>query len=1740
MTLPGSGKRVAPERRGDGSPDSRPGDSSSPPHIVRATRTQYECAPASDSSELKTTQPTENELVSLPWMSRTTIRLADVVAFARERRETYFARLQSSSFLSFVEMAQVLLTYAQAPKSAQHIKSSSSCSVIFLIGEHGAGKTTLAKAAKEFVFRYLPRVDARRRGAEGRHTDADDLYPEPWDICPSFIQVQSATATRKDLYHDVNNGFASTGPVVQKHMKSPSAAVGFAGPEALVLVDDAHDPWPWIFGANHAVITGLSDGRRSIIPTSSTASDANQVPDGTPFSQKSSFPEPTPDIPSQRCRVSATKAKPCAEPGTRSIAANCITFDLDGPSGGFRLSQTATPPAKRCQESGDNQGPIEIQRKPKSSRHAESLCEQPLKTASSMLLCLGNAPVPKKGDSAHEIKAGFVDAYRKNLLHMARFKVQTDSSSVSADDSQWASGALSFWKAAAEIMVRRLRPMLVKSAPVDRPTLALYTAICRLSAPEVARLMEMSSIPPVSNTQAEERMKDPLRCGLPPAELQDLFSAGLDALGDCRGFSQASFANSFDAWVTLLGQAIEKRKATQTGTVTEDILQRIRPAHVLWLPTPSSSSNALRDELAAFVDKACLSGDISLNVLEGLECDGVGQHPYPFASLLSPYNVGALVRGNSGEILFSGNGEDTFVWSWATKRKRVSHLRSLLQVVRNEEDVRDCRVDTFMDHLLVTSLPTQSSVQNAAAWIIASRFITSYTDGTILSERGVVGRNGGLVSDTERLACILMHLRAVCSHDTNQESPGFASQLWEEAVALAEQLQHSEGFRTHLNYAFNMFNGLVCAAARSFVSIALDHVHLGQHSAQLAQVVPDDIGRVVADILTTRRDVGARNLHGAASSGIPIDPALALNALSSAKGQGSVRELRHTMRAAAKIYASSLYAERVAAGVEWIGYAIAGSLFRIAFTSPQGESSVSATALHGCREFVAYSDGLPRRGVILSSLLHALSTSSISFVRQCASARQVFAIVSQTAETCDLVTALSNAGVHYSITDMAIGPGDAGPSTPSLSQELPPIGTQPRDETGSPANRVSVSPVINERMTRLSKIHCHSIWALLRAGNIRGAGRGGGSGQDKIGGDFEGSRSSSSSNRDDSSSSSDKSGSGDGRPETEGACFSILVCTASSKLTQVGSGSGSNATFLCGVCLRSRTQVALAAWLSSTKRWKQEVEGLASSPAVRHKVADALHRMKDRCGSTYVGRVKQRRDIQQYFNNYPQAPKSTVPARALVVYDIADQRCRVDMARDRLVNLGSLDSSLELVVPRANEVVADFLRPAYGDTKKNISLRHEAEGLAETYLESLLSADAPLSREDNANLHDMLFGLCIRKVVDRRAITFLNTIYRLSPVLEGMRGRGHAATNLLACAAVPDYEDGHGMGGEAFCAASGKECGMEPAPKGAVGGSSRTYSGGSFLQVKDDGVGVRGRAVPGGSDRLVCSLGGRGHQLKDDGREERGRAVPGGSDRFVRGFGGRGHQRADEKEEERGRAVPGGSDRFVSGFGGRGRQLKDDGREERGRAVPGGSDRFVSSFGGRGHQRADETEEERGRAVPGVADRNVREQRLDGDYRADVGEEVENMKDVEGVENMDDVEGVENMEDVEDLEDVEGAEDVEDVEDVKDVADGEDEPADEMGGDTSEVQMGSTQPDATPMPRQDSGPTSNLRDLAELCRLDPELRRKMEAVLKQHGATPSGLAASPRRPCLSEAESPAKRRKSGENSNARDRQEEDS
>jgi hypothetical protein len=212
---PGSGSNSS---NGKSNEDSRPlGMLSTPRRNRRATTSSVLPVPL-QNPVLKAALPVEGQLVPLPWMSELAILLEDLIAFARERREPYFSRLQSTSFLSFVEMSQVLLAYAKTPQTAQHIKSSSSCYLIFLIGEHGAGKQHLIRPQWSLYFGIFQGFCARRRGIDKSEKDVPEQYQELWDTCPTSFQVQTATAKRKDLHTDVNNGFATAGPVVQHRM----------------------------------------------------------------------------------------------------------------------------------------------------------------------------------------------------------------------------------------------------------------------------------------------------------------------------------------------------------------------------------------------------------------------------------------------------------------------------------------------------------------------------------------------------------------------------------------------------------------------------------------------------------------------------------------------------------------------------------------------------------------------------------------------------------------------------------------------------------------------------------------------------------------------------------------------------------------------------------------------------------------------------------------------------------------------------------------------------------------------------------------------------------------------------------------------------------------------------------------------------------------------------------------------------------------------------------------------------------------------------------------------------------------------------------------------------------------------------------------------------------------------------------------------------------------------------------
>jgi hypothetical protein len=1347
----------------------------------------------------QTSLQTQNELVPLPWMEGVTIRLEDVISFAKERQETYYCRLQSSSFLAFVDTAQVLLKFAKTPQAAQHIKSNSSCSIVAIIGEHGAGKTTLAKAAMEFVFQYLPKVHARCTGKD-KHPDA--LFPDPWTVCPTFTQVLSSNAGRKDMYLDINKGFAATGPVVQHHMKGSATATRYAGPEALVLVDDAHDPSPWIFGSNPAVFIGLSDGTRCIKHPERPKLDS-------PIGSSTVTPSFLHQTPQEQQNA------PCQVSVTNTPQASQMTFDVTRPSQGFTLQQQTYTPNVLLPAFGRDQTTT-------GNTKADSPFQgQPLKTSSSMIVCLGNVPSPKTGDPVHEMKAKFVDAHRKFLVRLAQCKASDDTNMKADEQSQWEAGAASFWKAAAELLATRIAPSLARVNPERRATLAMYKEICRLPASEISRLMEMSSTPPIGAAQTEKRAKDPLRNGLPPTELQKLFNAGMDALELCRGFAQASFADPYDAWVELLGGAIEKRKSTQSQTVTEDTLQRIRPAIVLWLPTPSSSSNGLRDEISALVDKACTSGNVSLTALDALDSDITENHPYPRAVQLSPYHVSALVS-NCGEKAVTVGGRDAEVWEWAQNKKRWCGAQKIFHEASSVDEISDTRVDKFIRHLQPSSIPPQSRVQEAAAWIITSRFVTYPQTGTIVSERVSVSDLGGSSNIAEDLACILLQLRAVCTGFT-APCEAEAAKEWKQVVELANDLQDPDlsTISTIFTRAITKFNGLICTVARAFVSVALDPEHLAPHSAMLAQVVPEDVGRVVADILASRfgQRAGAffpRGGDGAQGSD-RIDTTVALNALSHAKGQGSVRGLRGTMRATANVYASSLYADRVAAGVEWISSSLAERIFRISFT-PESRDDRAVAA---CREFVTPTGKeFDNIDTVLKHLIHAVDTPSLHFIRESAKSKQVFAIIQQTAESCDLPAALEHAGIRRNNEDGIQDDDDRTYDTDSPVHSQPVSGgryhftqdpeqlslspaaclTQRRSRSGDPARTIHVAraKVVNEVDGKLSRIRCHAIWAVLNMTTRAYLGNAG-----------DGSDGAGNCSDDGSSSSSNCIRGRSVENETEvketglgSDPLTILVCISKDKLVKVGDSTTGTATYLCHSCLVNKAQTAMAVWFRSRRRWISEVEILASSSTVQTLVARALRDMKLRGGSVITGRCRDRKDIQKYFNNLPSLQTSSrIPNFAAVVFDKSTNTFTVDMAR--LINSSSIPSTYEIVLPRANIPLSSFLRPAQatlprttprkrGVQKPSKTMQEAAIELARTYFNDLILPGKTLRRAEGDLLGAALVNLCKERSSGMNSIQYLKDIVRVSPVLKKLWVRDLPGTSVLADAMSVDARDKEG------------------------------------------------------------------------------------------------------------------------------------------------------------------------------------------------------------------------------------------------------------------------------------------------------------------------------------------------------------
>jgi hypothetical protein len=258
-------------------------------------------------------------------------------------------------------------------------------------------------------------------------------------------------------------------------------------------------------------------------------------------------------------------------------------------------------------------------------------------------------------------------------------------------------------------------------------------------------------------------------------------------------------------------------------------------------------SCTLRDEISALVAKACASGIVTLAAVQVLWCTYKGRdHPYLRAARLAPYQINALTR-DCGEKLFSDDGSDANVWEWAHKKKRMKGLQNLFMEAGNVGADRDARVLTFLHRLLASELPPQSCVQESAALVIASRFIAYPETGAIVMERTTMGDQAVYSSNTEHLACILAYLRAACTGGSIQDEEESTS-LWNKAVGLAGRLQDPvvAPFTSH---AFGLFNGLICAVAKSVVSFVLCPESLASHCAKLVQVVPEDVERVAGNVL---------------------------------------------------------------------------------------------------------------------------------------------------------------------------------------------------------------------------------------------------------------------------------------------------------------------------------------------------------------------------------------------------------------------------------------------------------------------------------------------------------------------------------------------------------------------------------------------------------------------------------------------------------------------------------------------------------------------------------------------------------------------------------------------------------------------------------------------------------------------------------------------------------------------------
>jgi hypothetical protein len=327
----------------------------------------------------------------------------------------------------------------------------------------------------------------------------------------------------------------------------------------------------------------------------------------------------------------------------------------------------------------------------------------------------------------------------------------------------------------------------------------------------------------------------------------------------------------------------------------------------------------------------------------------------------------------------------------ARKKKLVKDLQNIFMEARNVGDDRDARVVTFLHRLLASELPPQSCVQESAAWVIASRFIAYPETGAMVLERTTMGDQAVYSSNTERLACVLVRLRVACAADSGKHEEEAAA-VFKQALNLAERLQHPvvAPFTSH---AFGLFNGLICAVAKSFVSFVVCPEGLASHGAKLIQVVPEDVERVAGNVLASRCREGVW--------GTVVEHS------------GAAMKFRRRTDPAAESRKSPLntHADRIAAGIEWMSLSIAGRIFRLAFTASYDDSPAVASALTACREFVATRSALfSDIDGTLESLLHAFDKPHLDFIRATARAQMKIAGFTQMAESCDLEVALALAG----------------------------------------------------------------------------------------------------------------------------------------------------------------------------------------------------------------------------------------------------------------------------------------------------------------------------------------------------------------------------------------------------------------------------------------------------------------------------------------------------------------------------------------------------------------------------------------------------------------------------------------------------------------------------------------------------------------------------------------------------------